>query len=275
MSALVGILFAVLTWVLPAFPVGFWGNSYDKVILRDNPAVYLPLNEAAGNTAFDETGTFTGGNAFTYSSSCGSPTCFLFAQSCQPLLQQCATMHNTGQGSSKARVVTASSSLNFERTQAFSLEGWFKSTGVTTGGPLWTNIQGSLYQGYEIMMGVGASSKIAQWYIGHVFGSNGLQVNFTTSASHLDGNWHHAVLTYDGSSTPSGCKFYYDNSSITGSTVANNLTLTAVGTQLQAGQRVADNITFSAGTQLAGLAIYKYVLTSTQVDAHYKAGTIW
>jgi len=81
---------------------------------------------------------------------------------------------------------------------------------------------GSNWKGYNLFAnGYGAGT--IGGAIGNSFPSNALE-EYTGSTSINNGSWHHVVMSYDGSSAPSGLKLYLDNSEISTTTQYNTLT---------------------------------------------------
>ena len=160
---------------------------------------------------------------------------------------------------------------NFERTQAFSVELWFKTSATSSGQIIISKIQptGS-FTGWEIFYDGTATNNIYFDEINSVTPSNMLRV-YCTPAVVADNNWHHLVVTYDGSSSPSGVKFYFDGVLKTTGTGINTLTgsiLTSTSLQLDGRNSGATGLVGS----LDEVVIYSGVLTATKVTARYNSG---
>jgi hypothetical protein len=158
---------------------------------------------------------------------------------------------------------------NFERTQAFSVELWFKT--VNTGQQIILSKMQSTgnYAGWEIYYD-GTSTNNIVFDLSSVATTNHIRVYCTPSAV-ADNNWHHIVVTYDGSSNASGVKFYFDGSLKTTGITYNNLIgsiLNSVVFQLSGRGGGTGGIVGS----LDEVVIYNGTLTSDKVTARYNSG---
>jgi hypothetical protein len=161
---------------------------------------------------------------------------------------------------------------NFERTQAFSVELWFKTSATGTGQIIISKIQPTGdFRGWEIFYDGTATNNIYFDLINQVSPSNMLRVYCSPSVV-ANNNWHHLVVTYDGTSSPTGVKFYFDGVLKSTGTTTNTLTATILtSTTLQLDGRN------SGATGLVGTideaVIYTGVLSSDQVTARYNGGS--
>jgi len=157
--------------------------------------------------------------------------------------------------------------LDFERTDAFSISLWFKRTRTGVSEFLVDKSESSgNYRGYFLLLPnddnlitfVLRSSNIhTQRFI----------VDGTTAIT--DTNWHHTVLTYDGSSATSGVKIYLDGSDDTGA-VTGTLSATTVNSNpFQIGARNGGN-TFSG--KIDEVAVFNSELSASDVTAIYNGG---
>lgn len=89
---------------------------------------------------------------------------------------------------------------NFERTDAFSVECWFKTT--TDNVLIGRMVSGSSYTGWLVRITLGKLGL----YLVHDVSDNYLHVKSTAIVD--TGIWVHAIVTYDGSSDASGAKIY-------------------------------------------------------------------
>lgn len=130
------------------------------------------------------------------------------------------------------------SEISFERTDSFSFSCWFKSTGKSgfrsvfgksensgTFAGYWLAYDHSTSQFFYRMEGSAASNKI----------------EFRTVETGFDdGEWHHVILSYDGTSTLSGTNLYVDNVLLSKTSTQENLTSSILTTQpLRIGARGA------------------------------------
>ena len=106
------------------------------------------------------------------------------------------------------------SNLNFQRTDAFSISTWVKRGTFEASQFLFSkmNSTGNL-RGYIFYIGSDSDTPIFLLRRDTSFTSQRLLVVGSTTI--LDNNWHHLVVTYDGSSTASGVKIYVDGISDT------------------------------------------------------------
>ena len=92
----------------------------------------------------------------------------------------------------------------FDRLDAFSFEFWLKTTSVSWPTFVGKMIPTSNRTGYE----AGFQSGVLRLRLIRVLNINSIVVRNNTPVS--DGMWHHIIITYDGSSSASGVKFYVD-----------------------------------------------------------------
>lgn len=113
--------------------------------------------------------------------------------------------------------------LSFERTDTFSLSCWFKSTST---GWLVGKAQGSgSFRGVHFYLATGAPiGSIHLELVNTGGGTNGIDVR--TNSAFNDGDWHHVVATYDGSSSASGVSIYVDGVQQATTTVSDTLSAT-------------------------------------------------
>lgn len=168
---------------------------------------------------------------------------------------------------------TGGNVLDFEYTQDFSVSVWFK----TTAGQIMVCKQepgSNLYRGY--LVGINNPTGEVNFYLrSNNATSNRIVVH--TTASFNDGEWHHAVVTWNGSVTPvaADVTMYVDGSVQTPVVVDDSLS----GTTLNAGAfclAVRDNGGGIGPGYFTGAldeaAIYNKVLTADEVEWIYNAG---
>jgi len=155
---------------------------------------------------------------------------------------------------------------NFERDQSFSISIWFKSSTIQTPMTLISKVNTiGAAQGWIFDM---KSAALRLYLAG---GLSGNVVSVTTNETFRDGNWHHAVVTYDGSSLASGIVFTVDGT-VRDVTVDNdNLTQSMlVSNSCSIGSR--NNVTNHWGGEIDELVIYDRVLTTNEIAHLYNAG---
>jgi hypothetical protein len=113
---------------------------------------------------------------------------------------------------------------NFERTSTFSLECWFK-TSVNINS-FFTKIQQT---GNNTGFGLGANNtgKINFSLVSTPLSA----LSVETTAAFTDGNWHHVVCTYNGSSSAAGVEIYVDGVEQGLTTIFNTLSASTVNTE--------------------------------------------
>lgn len=113
-----------------------------------------------------------------------------------------------------------------ERSDRLSIGVWYKTLAVGTEGytMFWNNLnplQG--HRGFYTLL-----SATGHFGVGlrNVYSAgNAIEVSTSTPVTTLDGNWHHFVATYDGSSSGSGVSIYFDGNKM--STTISEDTLTS------------------------------------------------
>lgn len=95
--------------------------------------------------------------------------------------------------------------LTFERNQPFSISLWVKMLKDDENGPLFSRTNGILdnWRGYSCILNEDQTLSIR---LTHVFPANGIEVK--TNQKLKPKEWHHMLLTYDGSSKAKGVQFY-------------------------------------------------------------------
>lgn len=158
--------------------------------------------------------------------------------------------------------------LDFERTDAFSISLWFKRTRSGVSEFLIAKQESSgNFRGYTVLL-PSDDNKITFLLRHSLAGYGRLIVDGTTAIT--DTNWHHAVVTYDGSSSTSGVKIYLDGSDDTGA-VQGTLSATTVNSiPFQIGAR-------NGGNEFSGnideVAVFNSELSASDVTAIYNSGT--
>jgi len=163
----------------------------------------------------------------------------------------------------------SSSVADFERTKQFSVEFWYKTSNTAQQIIMSKMENTGNYRGWEVYFD-GTSTNRMYFDLSNVATTNHIRVYFTNS-SIADNNWHHVVFTYNGSSTASGVKSYFDGTSQSISIVYNSLTgsiLTSSPFQISSRGGTAAGVVGS----LDEIVIYNGVLTIDQVASRYNSG---
>jgi hypothetical protein len=111
--------------------------------------------------------------------------------------------------------------FGFERTDSFSVAGWFK-TPSNTGGALVSKLDGSATTGWALFQfATGTTPRYALGLIG-----DGPSKNFAMAATPAltMGIWHYVVATYTGTSTVAGMQLYIDGVNQPLTTISDTLT---------------------------------------------------
>lgn len=156
--------------------------------------------------------------------------------------------------------------LNFERTDSFSIECWFKRdrSGVSEFLIAKQESSGNL-RGYSVLL-PSSDDFITVVLRSQNTTSARLIVDNLTAVT--DTNWHQTVITYDGSSNTSGILIYLDGIDDTG-IKQNTLSATIItSTPLQIGARNDGN---SFDGNIASTHIYNRALSANEVLHNYNA----
>ncbi len=167
--------------------------------------------------------------------------------------------------------VTMGNVLSFERTDAFSISCWFKTSDVNP----WNFFIGKEgpagnYRGWGLKK-EGLGGVIGSIRFDIVSVANTSQLSVSTSSILNDGNWHHIVATYDGSSNVSGTAFYVDGGYEAPVTNINNLTSTIQDTMPCTIGSMNGTLDYMIGN-IDEASIYNKELSLSEVEAIYNSG---
>jgi hypothetical protein len=174
-----------------------------------------------------------------------------------------------------AKYITMGNVLNFEYNEAFSLSCWFRTT--ATGGYLISkkgNI-GTSYRGWGLVIAGTITPGAIRVYLtndGDPEGDSEIKVD--TVAAFNDGQWHHVVMTWNGSdpAAASGVTIYVDGSSESLSILHNTLGTNTItnSVDLNIGGRTNGDSLFEGKIDEVG--IYDKELDSIEVAEIYNNG---
>jgi hypothetical protein len=171
---------------LQTTPSSTWPNYQAVYHMKENPAGTAPqLNDSTGN----------GNNATMQGAVVAGQ-------------QQAGEIDGSinFEGDSYASLAS-SSTFNFERTNSFSISGWFK-IGSNAAGALVGKFPNPVGPGWQMAQQAGASSpqiSLALW------GTGGSTAAFAETSSQVSMNvWHNVVVTYSGTGTTAGMNIYVD-----------------------------------------------------------------
>jgi hypothetical protein len=160
-------------------------------------------------------------------------------------------------------------SLSFERTNSFSIETWIKTNSTTGYKAIVSKMANSSpFRGYELAI----NGTAPFFQLINTNTSNDLKI--TASGTNIsDGNWHHVVATYDGSSTAAGTNIYVDGALQAKTITSNTLSATIITTQ-----NVAIGGRANAGSFFPGVIdstrVYSRALNAAEILSNYQAGQI-
>ncbi len=109
--------------------------------------------------------------------------------------------------------------LNFNRTNPYTLEAWFKTSSSDSMAILSKMDASANLTGYDLFM---AGGKINAHLI-NSWSSKAIRVE-TQSGGYNNGQWHHVAVTYSGNSIASGFLIYVDGASVPITAMNNSLT---------------------------------------------------
>jgi hypothetical protein len=116
--------------------------------------------------------------------------------------------------------------FSFERTDSFSLSGWFKAVS-NSGGTLISKFPNPQNAGWGLFQYPGSSSPTIALGL---FGTGASTGALAETPAVTAGVWHYVVATYSGTSTVAGMNIYVDGVNQPLTTLSNNLTTTILNT---------------------------------------------
>lgn len=228
---------------------------YETVILAEPSLVgYWRLNEAgsplAGTTAVDETGSHNG----TYQ---GTP------QGGQPsIIRSNGTAVNfTGPGDDDRVEIPSLTTPSPEIT----VEAWVRTTAVLGGTSAAMISQDTVSSNRNYQFRLSGNNATPQWII-----FNGGTRLCLGNISCNDGNPHHVVGTYDGTTMHVYVDGVLDDSTSTTGTIISNTGNTGIGARIDLSSGTSYEDEFIG--DLDEVAIYNSALTIDQIQEHYDAG---
>lgn len=214
-----------------------------------NPYAWYHLNSSSGSTAIDSSGNERNGTLVNMEDS----------DWVAGKLNNCLRINN---GSSN-EYVNCGNIAGFERDEEFSYEFWIKGTNTTNFQTILSKTPYGAWHGLELFI---VSGKLQIYLIGA-----GEQIYRYGTANITSGNWHHCVITYDGSSTYEGITIYVDNNDVTGSGSGTLSTSIVNGSDFQiSGRGGAYNCLL--GYDVDEVVIYTKELTPAEIALRYNSG---
>ena len=215
------------------------------VTITANPCLqgFYKFDEAAGSVAYDSSGNTYNGNVNGASWTADAKNIYAL------------DFDNTD-------YVDIGNNLNFEKTQAYSLEAWIKTTMSAPGAIIAKMNSANNFRGYDMIL---ESGSIEAHLISNWGADDAIKVEANTIVN--DGTWHHIIVTYDGSGTAAGLKIYIDGNPETLTVVKDSLTGSTVNDDdLRIGTRTT-NIPFDG--IIDEVKIYSCALSSDAVYNKY------
>jgi len=167
------------------------------------------------------------------------------------------------EGGTKNEYIDFGSIASFERTDSFSFEFWLKILGPSDSTIIRT-IWKYATTGYLMYI----QNKHIYLFLD---GSDGGRIIVHGDANVQDSNWHHIVITYNGSSSASGVNIYVDGSLDSMSTDADALASSILtGTTLKMCDETAN---YFLNGYLDEVIIYEKELSLSEVQARYNSGS--
>ncbi len=155
----------------------------------------------------------------------------------------------------------------FERTDAFSFEVWFNTS--TAGAEMLISKQenSGVFRGYNVFI---ESGKIKTGLINDNTGSPNRILKETTG-TYNDGDWHHLVVAYDGSSLAAGLLIYIDGAQAATSTTTDALSGTILNSEdFQLSGRAGANVVYTG--MFDEFVVYNSTINLDQVELRYNGG---
>jgi len=169
--------------------------------------------------------------------------------------------------------ITMDSVYNFEMVQPLSLSIWVKTTLNSISHVIGRVSSSTTQAGYALL--IDSSGKPFFELVYRKSTSDYLSVG-TTSATVNDGDWHHIVVTYDGSIDAGGVKFYIDSVDIVALTINQNSIITTDifdAGEFTIGRRYSSSLEYPYNGKLDEASIWSKELSISDVDDIYNSGS--
>ena len=167
------------------------------------------------------------------------------------------------EGGTTNEYVNCGSIASFERTDSFSIEFWVKILGSSGSGVIRLVYKYGSPTGYLVYSHGGQINL----YLSHASGN---RIRVKAGSGIEDGNWHHVIVTYDGSSLASGVDIYIDGALQTPAIDEDTLTGSIItGSTLRL---CYGAVTYSLNGYLDETVIYEKKLIQAEVDVRYNSG---
>lgn len=156
--------------------------------------------------------------------------------------------------------------LNFSNTEAFTVQAWVKSDLFGSPGMIVSKIaHASPYTGYEVFTNTTGAIGV---YLINDFDQGNYILTQSDTEPLSDSQWHHLLVSYDGSSQASGINIYLDGVSISHTASTDNLTGSMTNTiPVNVGSR-NQQCCFEAG-DIDNIGIWRRALTACEIEELY------
>lgn len=229
-------------------------TNYVATVLSDSPVGFWMLNESAGNTAFDEAGSYN----LTYNN---APTLDASGPSLEIL--KAVTFNGTNQNATgnNSGVFTNSASGNW------SLEIWLNYTSSSTAiSPLF--VRNTNAASNSVTGGIICNSPTVGVISGQAATPGGF-VQINSGGGLNDGNWKHVVLTAE---TAGSLRLYINGTEVASTSTGRNTTSSERSITVASNRGGISSFSQFFPGSLAACAVYDTTLTQARVQAHYFAG---
>ncbi len=160
------------------------------------------------------------------------------------------------------------SALAFERTSQFSISTWIKGTSFAGLPTIFSKgLNSGSYTGYFFFLNAGK----LEMQINNT-GSATNQIDVKSNNTVSTGVWHHVVMTYDGSSSAAGVKFYVDDV-IQGVTVLSNTLSASILNAADANIGEYADASSPFNGLIDEVHVYNFALNQDQVNTDYNYGS--
>ena len=234
-------------------------SLYPQEVLAGSPVGYWKLSEPTGATAALDSSSNNNHGSYSGTYSLGNPGISA------ALADTAANLMPSGSTPTGGVTLPTAAAVSGD----FTFEAWYNVLGSSTA---WTSSQTTFWE-----QGVGSSSG----YLARVFvntdsalyayiqdgSGNVLDVKSTTTLP-TDSSWHHVVVTRTGTTVT----MYLDGVALGTSALSSNVTGYSAPTSITLG--ITQNlpaVTYAFPGELAEVALYPSVLSSTQVQNHYNS----
>lgn len=189
------------------------------------------------------------------------------------------TLSRVFNGSSDSLTHASASAFSFTNAQAFTISVWAYITISPDGNDhaLVSKLDSnSPYSGYELLIQQGGADWTLGIYLVNTFGSNAIAVRTDeTAGGTISINaWHNLVMTYDGSDSAAGVKFYIDGALETKATPGQDTLSATIANSIQLSLGARNNAAAWITGRLARAEIWNIALSGTDVTAEQSCGAV-